>query len=75
MGPLDPFAGLDVDYFAFDREQMNIDVDKTKQKVEKMAEEGKPPKLAMFGGSLFLFPHPMKELAINLPEHWGKSCL
>jgi len=55
--------GLDVDYFAFDREQMNIDVDKTKQKVEKMAEEGKPPKLAMFGGSLFLFPHPMKELA------------
>jgi glycine hydroxymethyltransferase len=42
---------------------MNIDVDKTKQKVEKMAnEEKKPPKLAMFGGSLFLFPHPLKEL-------------
>jgi len=55
--------GLDVDYFAFNREEMNIDVDKTKQKVEKMAGEGKPPKLAMFGGSLFLFPHPMKELA------------
>ena len=55
--------GLEVDYFAFDREQMNIDVDKTRQKVQKMAEEGKPPKLAMFGGSLFLFPHPMKELA------------
>jgi glycine hydroxymethyltransferase len=55
--------GLDVDYFAFDREQMNIDVDKTKQKVAKMAEEGKPPKLAMFGASLFLFPQPMKELA------------
>ena len=54
--------GLDVDYFAFDREEMNIDVDKTKQKVEKMKEEGKPPKLAMFGGSVFLFPHPMKEL-------------
>ena len=54
--------GLDVDYFAFNREEMNIDVDKTKQKVEKMKEEGKPPKLVMFGGSLFLFPHPMKEL-------------
>jgi len=55
--------GLDVDYFAFDRERMNIDVDKTKQKVEKMVkEEKRPPKLAMFGGSLFLFPHPMKEL-------------
>jgi glycine hydroxymethyltransferase len=54
--------GLDVDYFAFDREEMNIDVDKTKAKVEKMVQEGKPPKLAMFGGSLFLFPHPVKEL-------------
>jgi glycine hydroxymethyltransferase len=55
--------GLDVDYFAFNREEMNIDVDKTKQKVEKMvSEEKRPPKLAMFGGSLFLFPHPMKEL-------------
>jgi glycine hydroxymethyltransferase len=56
--------GLDVDYFAFDRTKMTIDVDKTKQKVEKMVkEEKKPPKLAMFGGSLFLFPHPLKELA------------
>ena len=55
--------GLDVDYFAFDREEMNIDVDKTKQKVGKMmSEEKRPPKLAMFGGSVFLFPHPMKEL-------------
>ena len=56
--------GLDVDYFAFDRTKMNIDVDKTKQKIEKMVkEEKKPPKLAMFGGSLFLFPHPIRELA------------
>jgi glycine hydroxymethyltransferase len=55
--------GLEVEYFAFDRKEMNIDVDKTKQKIEKMASEQKPPKLAMFGGSLFLFPHPLKELA------------
>jgi glycine hydroxymethyltransferase len=56
--------GLDVDYFPFDRYEMNIDVDKAKQKIEKMAkEEGKPPKLGMFGGSLFLFPHPVRELA------------
>ena len=55
--------GLDVDYFSFDRKEMNIDVDKTKQKIEKMVkEEKRPPKLAMFGGSLFLFPHPIKEL-------------
>jgi glycine hydroxymethyltransferase len=56
--------GLEVDYFPFDRNEMNIDVDKTKQKIEKIAkEENEPPKLAMFGGSLFLFPHPVKELA------------
>jgi glycine hydroxymethyltransferase len=55
--------GLDVEYFAFDRKEMNIDVDKTKQKVEKMVkEEKRPPKLACFGGSLFLFPHPVREL-------------
>lgn len=56
--------GLEVEYFAFDRNKMNIDITKTKQKIEKMAkEENRPPKLAMFGGSLFLFPQPVRELA------------
>ncbi len=59
--------GLEVEYFPFDRNQMNIDVNKTKEKIEKMAkEENKPPKLAMFGGSLFLFPQPVRELAESL---------
>ena len=55
--------GLDVEYFVFDRNEMNIDVDKTKDRVEKLSKDGKHPKLATFGGSLFLFPHPVKELA------------
>jgi glycine hydroxymethyltransferase len=54
--------GLEVEYFPFDRKEMNIDIDKTKQKIEKMVNEEKSPKLAMFGGSLFLFPHPVREL-------------
>jgi glycine hydroxymethyltransferase len=59
--------GLEVEYFPFDRHEMNIDVDKAKAKIEKMAkEESKPPKLGMFGGSLFLFPQPIKELAESL---------
>lgn len=59
--------GLEVEYFPFDRHEMNIDVDKAKQKIEKMTkEENKPPKLGMFGGSLFLFPQPLKELAESL---------
>ncbi len=55
--------GLNVEYFAFDRDNWNIDVDKTKEKVKKLEADGKKPKMAMFGGSLFLFPHPVKELA------------
>jgi len=55
--------GLDVEYFVFDRNEMNVDVDKTKERIEKMIKDGKRPKLATFGGSLFLFPHPVKELA------------
>ena len=59
--------GLEVEYFPFDRHEMNIDVDKAKQKIEKMAkEENKPPKLGMFGGSLFLFPQPLRELSESL---------
>lgn len=65
--------GLDVEYFVFDRKEMNIDVDKTKQKILKMVnEEKKPPKLAMFGGSLFLFPEPIKELADTLRNAGAK---
>lgn len=54
--------GLNVEYFAFDKDNWNIDVDKTKEKIKKLEAEGKKPKMAMFGGSLFLFPHPVKEL-------------
>jgi glycine hydroxymethyltransferase len=55
--------GLEVEYFAFDKDNWTIDVDKTKEKVKKLLEDGKKLKIAMFGGSLFLFPHPLKELA------------
>jgi glycine hydroxymethyltransferase len=55
--------GLEVEYFAFDKDNWNIDVDKTKDKIKKLKEEGKKPRMVMFGGSLFLFPHPVKELA------------
>jgi glycine hydroxymethyltransferase len=54
--------GLDVQYFPFDPDSMNIDVDKTKTKVQKLISEGKTPKMAIFGASVFLFPHPLKEL-------------
>jgi len=62
--------GLRVEYFPFDKDEMNIDVDKMKEKVRSMVEnEYDPPKLVMFGGSLFLFPHPVKELADFLQSY------
>lgn len=61
--------GLNIETFAFNREEMNIDVDETKKKLDVLKRDGKKPSLAMFGGSLFLFPHPMKELADYLHEN------
>lgn len=61
--------GLDIEFFAFDPEEMTLDVDKTKTKVEDLKSQGKLPKIAMFGGSVFLFPHPVKELAEFLKGH------
>jgi len=55
--------GLKVEYFPFNVDEMNIDVDKTRAKVEKLVkQEGTPLKIAMFGASVFPFPHPVKEL-------------
>ncbi|MFX0071435.1 MAG: serine hydroxymethyltransferase [Candidatus Hermodarchaeota archaeon] len=49
--------GLDVNYLAFDEENMNIDPDAS----IKIIKEYKP-EMILFGASVFLFPHPVKEL-------------
>jgi len=55
--------GLDIEFYPFNAEEMTIDVDKTKKKIKDLKKTNRLPKMAMFGGSLFLFPHPVKELA------------
>jgi glycine hydroxymethyltransferase len=55
--------GLNIEHYPFSKEDMTIDVDATKKKVTEMIANSKKPAIAMFGGSLFLFPHPVKELA------------
>lgn len=55
--------GLQIEYFAFDRERMNIDVDETKKRLAKLKSEGRAPKILMFGGSLLLFPQPVREMS------------
>ena len=66
--------GLNVEYFPFDSEEMNIDVDATEKKVKKLVAEGKKPTLAMFGGSVLPFPHPVSELASVFHDHGAKVC-
>ncbi len=61
--------GLNIEFYPFDAEEMAIDVDKTKQKIKDLEKSNRLPKIAMFGGSLFLFPHPVKELANFLKEY------
>ena len=43
--------------YPFDKKEMNIDVELAKKAVLE-----KRPKLMIFGGSLFLFPHPVEEM-------------
>ena len=55
--------GLNIEHYPFSKDEMTIDVDATKNKINEMTRDGKKPKIGMFGGSLFLFPHPVKELS------------
>ncbi len=61
---------LNVEYFAFDREAMTIDVDETKKRLAGLSSV----RLAMFGASLFLFPHPVKELVQAIHDKGGVVC-
>ncbi len=65
---------LDVQYFPFDDDNVQIDVDKSKEKIASLVKEGKPPKIAMFGGSLILFREPVRELSDALKEAGAVVC-
>ncbi len=64
--------GLEVERYEFDEENYEIDVDATRRKVERLSREGKAPKLFMLGASVFLFPHPVKEIKQIADEYGGK---
>ena len=55
--------GLVVEYLPLDYKELTIDVDRAKSRIAKFVGDGRPPKLVMFGASVFPFPHPVKELA------------
>ncbi|MFW9900311.1 MAG: serine hydroxymethyltransferase [Candidatus Thorarchaeota archaeon] len=49
--------GLNIEYLAFNNDEMNLDIDKSAKIIREFE-----PELVLFGGSVFLFPHPVKEL-------------
>ncbi len=49
--------GINVEYLAFDNDEMNLDIDASAKIIRDFE-----PELVLFGGSVFLFPHPVKEL-------------
>ena len=61
--------GLNIEHYPFSKEDMTIDVDATKKKILEMKAENRKPAIGMFGGSLFLFPHPVKDLADFMHEN------
>ncbi len=50
--------GLNIKYLAFDEENMNIDPDGSIKIIREFE-----PEMVLFGASVFLFPHPVKELS------------
>lgn len=66
--------GLNIEYFAFDKDRMTIDVEETKKRLLEIGKAGKKLKIVMFGGSLFLFPQPVKELVEAVREAGAVPC-
>ncbi|MEM0079396.1 MAG: serine hydroxymethyltransferase [Nitrososphaerota archaeon] len=63
---------LDVERYEFDEENFQIDIDGTRKRLKKLEEEGKKPSIFMLGASVFLFPHPVKEIAEIAKEYGAK---
>ena len=54
---------LEVYNYPFDEENFNIDIDKTISMIKELEANNKKPKLFILGASVFLFPHPVKEIS------------
>jgi glycine hydroxymethyltransferase len=62
--------GLEVVRYEVDYERFNIDVDATRRRLER--EGVKKPRIFMLGASVFLFPHPVREIS-QLAAEYGAA--
>jgi glycine hydroxymethyltransferase len=65
---------LEVNNYPFDEESFTIDVDKTAQVVRDLKDQGKSPKLFVLGASVFLFPHPVREI-VQIARNLGAKVM
>jgi glycine hydroxymethyltransferase len=54
---------LEIYNYPFNEDDFNIDIDKTVSLIKELEANGKKPRLFILGASVFLFPHPVKEIA------------
>ncbi|MEM2972914.1 MAG: serine hydroxymethyltransferase [Candidatus Caldarchaeum sp.] len=63
--------GLEVERYEFNEDLHEIDVDATARRLRRIeSETGKKPRLFMLGASVFLFPHPVREVR-TLADQYG----
>ncbi|MEM3122572.1 MAG: serine hydroxymethyltransferase [Nitrososphaerota archaeon] len=63
--------GLIVERYEFNDSEHEIDVDATAKRLERIeVETGRRPRLFMLGASVFLFPHPVREIR-RLADMYG----
>jgi glycine hydroxymethyltransferase len=60
---------LKIQYFKYDEYELNIDVDATIRKIERLKKKGKHIDFYMFGASVFPFPQPISEIAEVAKDH------
>lgn len=60
-GTAGAIRGHKVQNWVFNDEDFNIDVDASLAKIRKLQDKGDEIKFLLFGGSVFPFPHPVKE--------------
>jgi glycine hydroxymethyltransferase len=71
-GTAGQIRGHKVQNWVFDEEEFNIDVDASIDRIRKLQEKGDEIKFLLFGGSVFPFPHPVKEFR-DIADEFGMT--
>ena len=69
-GTAGQIRGHKVRNWVFDEEEFNIDVDASMKLIRDLQEKGDEIKFLLFGGSVFPFPHPVKEFR-EIADEYG----